>query len=239
VKINEGEYMKLTELLNEDAAMNKMVKSLLDKELNDLSKGRPNHQFAVMHILKGALTDANFHSVSKKVPSLFPKAEYEGDPMAEQDLINIYEYKIGPKIANICKWDGKDIVNAIGFYVSMTIGRPMGEKIEKLVESKGMKIFKESAYLNESNYQIYHKSFSSAADAARTYAEKKGFKIDEDDWQTQVALGGKYSRSRPGIGKTHSFTVGLLKNDKPQRKGLNFSVYGMESGNFELTAYIN
>lgn len=231
--------MKLTELLNEDAAMNKMVKSLLDKELNDLSKGRPNHQFAVMHILKGALTDANFHSVSKKVPSLFPKADYSGDPMAEQDLINIYEYKIGPKIANICKWDGKDIVSAIGFYVSMTIGRPMGEKIEKLVESKGMKIFKESVYLNESNYQIYHKSFSSASDAARTYAEKKGFKIDENDWQTQVALGGKYSRSRPSIGKTHSFTVGLLKNDKPQRKGLNFSVYGMESGNFELTVYIN
>ena len=231
--------MKLTELLNEDASMNKMVKSLLDKKLKDLSKGSPNHHFAVMYILKGALTDANFHSEAKKVEKLFPRAEYQGDPMAEKDIIKMYEYDLGPDVANICKWDGKDIVNAIGFYVSMTIGRPMGEKIEKLVESKGMKIFKESAYLNESNYQIYHKSFSSAADAARTYAEKKGFKIDEDDWQTQVALGGKYSRSRPGIGKTHSFTVGLLKNDKPQRKGLNFSVYGMESGNFELTAYIN
>ena len=73
--------------LNEDPNMNKKVKALLDKELKDLSKGRPNHLFAVMHILMGALTDANFHSDAKKVPSLFPKAKYEGDPMAEKDLI--------------------------------------------------------------------------------------------------------------------------------------------------------
>jgi hypothetical protein len=285
--------IRLNTLLNEgtitegNPILNKKVKMLLDKELNDLSKGRPNHQWAVMHILKGALTDANFHSVSKKVPSLFPKADYDGDPMAEKDLIEIYEYEIGPKIANICKWDGKDIVDAIGFYVSMTIGRPMGEKIEKLVES-----IKEEAQVNEENpcwkgyeqigmknkggkqvpncvpknesikltnnlpFKIskvnttetklkentpdtYFKSFTDAASAAKAYAVKKGYEINEDDWQTQVALGGKYSRSRPGVGKTHSFSVGLLRNGKPQRKGLNFSVYGMESGKYELTAYVN
>ena len=33
----------------------------------------------------------------------------------------MYEYEIGTDIAHICKWDGKDIVNAVGFYVSMTI----------------------------------------------------------------------------------------------------------------------
>jgi hypothetical protein len=120
--------------LNEDPNMNKKVKALLDKELKDLSKGRPNHLFAVMHILMGALTDANFHSESKKVPTLFgSKAKYEGDPMAEKDLIQMYQYDLGTDVANICKWDGKDIVNAVGFYVSMTIGRPMGEKIENLI----------------------------------------------------------------------------------------------------------
>jgi hypothetical protein len=56
--------------------------------------------------------------------------------MAEKDLIQMYEYDLGPNIAALAKWDGKDIVDAIGFYVSMTIGRPMGEKIEKLVEGK-------------------------------------------------------------------------------------------------------
>jgi hypothetical protein len=52
-------------------------------------------------------------------------------------------------------------------------------------------------------------------------------------------MGGKYSRSRPGVGKTHTFTIGLLRNGKPQRKALQISVYGMESGKFELTNYIN
>ena len=38
---------------------------------------------------------------------------------------------------------------------------------------------------------------------------------------------------------TNSFSVGLLKGGKPQRKNLNISLYGMESGKFELTYYIN
>jgi hypothetical protein len=125
----------IKESVNEDANMNKKVKAFLDKGLKDLSKGRPNHHFAVMNVLMGALTDANFHSEAKKVPTLFgSKAKYEGDPMGKQDAIRIYE-EMGETIASICKWDGKDIVDAIGFYVSMTIGRPVGEKIEKLVES--------------------------------------------------------------------------------------------------------
>lgn len=89
------------------------------------------------------------------------------------------------------------------------------------------------------NPETYHKSFTSASDAARNYAEGRGFEINEDDWQSQVTFGGRYSRSRPAIGVTHSFMVGLSKDGKPQRKLLNFSVYGMPSGNYELVAYIN
>jgi hypothetical protein len=85
----------------------------------------------------------------------------------------------------------------------------------------------------------YHNSFSDAAGEARRIAEIRGYEIDEDDWFRQVATGGKYTRSRPSIGKTHSFSVDLYKNGKPQRKALHFSVYGMESGRYELTAYIN
>jgi hypothetical protein len=85
----------------------------------------------------------------------------------------------------------------------------------------------------------YFKSFTDAVEFARKATEKRGFTIDEDDWQTQIAFGGKYSRSRPSKGKTNSFTVGLLKNGKPQRKSLQISVYGMDSGSYELTHYIN
>jgi hypothetical protein len=130
-----GKTYKVESVVNEDANMNKKVKQLLDKNLKELTKGKPNHQFAVMHILMGALSDANFHSEAKQVAKLFPKAKYEGDPMAAKDVEEYYHYELGPDVANICKWDGKDIVDAIGFYVSMTIGRPVGEKVEKLVES--------------------------------------------------------------------------------------------------------
>jgi|TARA_R110000803_G_scaffold49000_1_gene101886 hypothetical protein len=92
--------------------------------------------------------------------------------------------------------------------------------------------------IDEAN-DTYFKSFTQAVEYARKATEKRGFTIDEDDWQTQIAFGGKYTRSRPSKGKTNSFTVGLLKNGKPQRKSLQISVFGMDSGSYELTHYIN
>jgi len=92
--------------------------------------------------------------------------------------------------------------------------------------------------IDEAN-DTYFKSFTQAVEYARKATEKRGFTIDEDDWQPQIAFGGKYTRLRPSKGKTNSFTVGLLKNGKPQRKSLQISVFGMPSGNYELTQYIN
>ena len=92
--------------------------------------------------------------------------------------------------------------------------------------------------IDEAN-DTYFKSFTDAVEFARKATEKRGFTIDEDDWQSQIAFGGKYTRSRHYKGKTHSFTIGLLKNGKPQRKSLQISVYGMDSGSYELTHYIN
>tara|TARA_B100000497_G_scaffold47367_1_gene54760 strand:- start:217 stop:543 length:327 start_codon:yes stop_codon:yes gene_type:complete len=92
--------------------------------------------------------------------------------------------------------------------------------------------------IDEAN-DTYFKSFTQAVEFARKATEKRGFTIDEDDWQSQIAFGGKYSRSRPSKGKTNSFTVGLLKKGKPQRKSLQISVFGMPSGSYELTHYIN
>ena len=92
--------------------------------------------------------------------------------------------------------------------------------------------------VNEAN-DTYFKAAYEAAQYAREMAEKKGYEIDEEDWQSQIGFGGKHGRLRPGVGKTHSFTVGLTKNGKPQRKALNISLYGMDSGSYELTYYIN
>ena len=125
-------------LLNENTNSNKEVKQFLDAELKDekkpsFPKGAP--QFAVMHILIGALRDANFHEEAKKVPALFPsniKDTYSDDKEWATNLIDDYEYELGPKVASMCKWNGGEIVSAIGFY----IGGPVGEKIKDLIQIK-------------------------------------------------------------------------------------------------------
>jgi len=112
--------------------------------------------------------------------------------------------------------------------ISLAIG-DMGATIDDIQMNESV---------NEAN-DTYFKSASEAVEYAREMAEKKGYEIDEDDWQSQIGFGGKYNRLRPGVGKTHSFIVQLLKNGKPQRKALSISLYGMGSGSYELTYYIN
>jgi len=107
---------------------------------------------------------------------------------------------------------------------------------ESVMLPKGTETLSEESV--EAN-DTYFKTAGEAVDFAKTKAEKKGYEIDEDDWNNQITHGGRYNRLRPGVGKTHSFQIGLLKKGKPQRKGLSISLYGMDSGKYELTYYIN
>ena len=325
--------MKLKNLLNEgklnelNPKLNKKVKAFMDAYLKGIPASSPEFHHTVMMVLKGALTDANFHSEAKKLDALFPKAK-KSKYYDNSNMNDVMEDK-GVDIAGWAKWDGHDILDAFSYYTNMTIGGGFGGKLESLKES--ISELMESETLAESSYpsklteeaskeamgiaaltgtrgvavqdfinkhnldaaklfksmksanlqgrmnfvsalvgkdgnpnqrltiklhqkkfnesmklsslveagDTYFKSASEAADAARAMAEKKGYEIDENDWHSQIALGGKYNRLRPGVGKTHSFIVQLLKNGKPQRKALSISLYGMESGNYELTTYIN
>ena len=132
-----------------------------------------------------------------------------------------------------------------GLWANIRAKRARGEKpahgnsqAHKDAVKAAKKINKKNESINEAD-DTYFNSFREAVEYARKSAEKRGFTIDEDDWQNQIAFGGRYTRSRPSKGKAHSFTVGLLKNGKPQRKALQISVYGMPSGRYELTHYIN
>jgi hypothetical protein len=175
----------------------------------------------------GATIEDMYESVVNEgiEPQIKKIAYYTGTrPEAVEDFVS----KHGLNITKLLKFVEKGKLPERMAIVSALAGRP-GNPVQKKI----IKQFSES--INED----YYKSASDAADAARKYAEKKGFEIDEDDWQTQIAMGGKHNRLRPGVGKTHSFSVGLTKNGKPQRKALNISLYGMDSGKFELTSYIN
>ena len=123
---------RIKESVNEaNARLNKKVKSYLDDYLRGEKKNSPEHQETIMLIMRGALTDANFHSEARQLSKYFPKAgkKYIGTPM--EDVI---EDK-GVQIAKWAKWDGYDIIDAFAFYTSMSIGGSFGAKFQSLKES--------------------------------------------------------------------------------------------------------
>ena len=92
---------------------------------------------------------------------------------------------------------------------------------------------KESVTEAKSDYEVYHKSYTSAIQAAREYAEKKGYEINNDDAFTKIGMGPR----KPSEGKTNKFSIELSKDGKVQRKKLQIQVYGMRNS-YELNAYI-
>lgn len=88
------------------------------------------------------------------------------------------------------------------------------------------------------DYEIYHRTFTSAASEAIKLAKKQGFEVDEDSWFREVSTGPR----KPGKGKTNRYTVELTKNGKPVKRMLAFQVYGLDgptNNNYELTAYVS
>jgi hypothetical protein len=86
--------------------------------------------------------------------------------------------------------------------------------------------------------QIYFSSYTAALNAARAKAEREGYEIDEDDWNTRVTHGYP---SRPAEGETTNVKIGLSrvgKGGKPEAAMLVIAVYGMKQS-FELTSYIS
>ena len=131
-----------------NASLNKKVKKYLDSYFRDTKVNSPEHHEAVMLILKGALTDANFHSEAKKLDKYFPKAgkKYIGTPM--EDVI---ESK-GEEIASMAKWDGYDIIDAFAFYLSMSIGGSFGNRLTSLKnESVRLELQELKQHLEEKN----------------------------------------------------------------------------------------
>jgi hypothetical protein len=233
--------MRLKNILTESGAFNKKVKSDLDSYLKGFKEGTPTHQWAVKEILKAALTDANFHSEAKKVDSMFSRARYEDDSAKEKSYQNAVERK-GIEIANKAKWNGHEIIDAISFYTSMTIGHPLGQKVNSLKENsftqnknkvESKLTLKGAMGEAKSDYEVYHKSYTSAIEAARAYAEKKGYEINNDDAFTKIGMGPR----KPSEGKTNRFDIELSKDGKVQKKKLQIQVYGMKNS-YELNAYI-
>ena len=107
--------------------------------------------------------------------------------------------------------------NMTAYYVADKDGNPIRESVNEA----------------KSDYEVYHKSYTSAIEAARAYAEKKGYEINNDDAFTKIGMGPR----KPSEGKTNRFDIELSKDGKVQRKKLQIQVYGMKNS-YELNAYI-
>ena len=108
-----------------------------------------------------------------------------------------------------------------------------GIKTAKRGDENGIVVVKESAWKIKSDYETYHKSYTSAINAAREYAEKQGYEINDDDSFTKIGMGPR----KPSEGKTNRFSIELSKDGKLSRRQLHIQVYGMKNG-YELNAYI-
>ena len=99
-----------------------------------------------------------------------------------------------------------------------------------ITEEQLSKLIEEGKY----DYEIYHKTYTSAIKTALKYANIRGYEYDEDEVATRVGFGPR----KPDAGNTNKFTITLYKDGKELRKTLQIQVYGMESGNYELNTYI-
>jgi len=114
---------------------------------------------------------------------------------------------------------------AIGAVSVSHVKEEIEESTEELEEKRKSK----------SDYEIYHDSYTSALSEVLDLVARNGYKVDEDLWFTNVSSGPR----KPSAGKTNSFTLELEKGGKPTRKVVSFQVYGLESGRYELNAYIS
>jgi len=80
----------------------------------------------------------------------------------------------------------------------------------------------------------YFDTLSQALDAAKLNAEACRAEIAGADWETLMLTFGPVSY---GQTVTRLYSLAFLKG-KSTRKGLNITIYRMESGRYELTTYI-
>jgi len=107
----------------------------------------------------------------------------------------------------------------------------------KRYKSKGgrwRKKTNESISESKKNDDVYHKTYTSAINAALEYAEKRGYTYDKEEVAREIGMGPR----KPKDGDTNRFTISLKKDDKEQKKSLHIQVYGMKE-TYELNCYIN
>jgi hypothetical protein len=187
--------------------------------------------------LKGYLAADVVDDIVKSIGSKFVSGEIKNAPNRNYIYLKLTDIKFGNDVVKMLKSK---------FGIDSKIDKTFGNIPSVSFASK--KVVSEA----KSDYAVYHKTYTSAIQSAREYAEKKGYEIDDDDAFRQIGMGPK----KPSDGKTNRFSIQLTKDGKPQKKHLHIQVYGMGTykrnpdgsktrsmwggqNEYELNAYIN
>ena len=168
--------------------------------------------------LKGYLAADVVDDIVKAIGSKMVKGHVENAPNRNYIYLKLTDIKFGNDVVKMLKSK---------FGIDAKIDKTFGNIPTVSFASK--KVVSEK----KSDYEVYHKSYTSAIEAAREYAEKKGYEINNDDAFTKIGMGPR----KPSEGKTNRFDIELSKDGKVQRKKLQIQVYGMRNS-YELNAYI-
>jgi hypothetical protein len=107
------------------------------------------------------------------------------------------------------------------------------QSLSNIKKDHGIKAPHTESKINEAKFEVYHDSYTSAINAAKQWAEKEGYEIDDEDSFRKIGMGPK----KPSEGKTNKFSIELTKDGKSQKKMLHIQVYGMKT-KYELNCYI-
>ncbi len=146
----------------------------------------------------------------------------------------VYEiYKDSDMVGYITKYD-------TGYDVSLTYGDFKDEKdhIRKLSDAKAYAIEVLPFSKTDSKYRVYHSTYTRAIQEVEKYADKLGFKFDEDGMEGEqladvVGMGPR----KPRDGETNSLSFDIYKRNKKQKKALQVQIYNTGS-EYELNMYI-
>lgn len=107
--------------------------------------------------------------------------------------------------------------------------------LHQLISAKNLKESDKKITLNEAiDNDTYFETLSGALDSVRQKVERKGYTVDEDEMFTQFGTGGI------SYGETKRANISLLKDGiRTSRRNVTIAIYRMDSGKYELTAYIN
>ena len=187
--------------------------------------------------LKGYLAADVVDDIVKTLGSKMVKGHVENAPNRNYIYLKLTDIKFGNDVVKMLKSK---------FGIDAKVDKTFGNIPTVSFASK--KVVSEA----KSDYAVYHKTYTSAINTAREYAEKKGYEIDDDDAFRQIGMGPR----KPSDGKTNRFSIQLTKDGKPQKKHLHIQVYGMGTykrnpdgsktrsisggqNEYELNAYIN